>query len=301
MLTLAGGACGREAMSGAPPRYPARGNRFEGRVAVITGAAGNFGSVCARMMAAEGARLALLDIDAEKLQRAVDEVKSTYEVPARGYVVDVTQEQQVEATVASIEQDYGRIDCLFNNAGYQGLFAPVDGYPFEDFERVLKVNVSGVFLVLKHVSKVMVKQKAGSIVNSASCAGLGCPTSMPAYGSSKAAVCHLTKLAAVDLAPSGVRVNSVSPAYIGPDDGYMWQRQVRLQAQSNPAGAPEFYFSNDPATVARHMVDSVPLRRLGTPEEVIHAVLFLLGDESSYITGTDLNVSGGNVLGGSRG
>merc|ERR1719277_218905 len=203
--------------------------------------------------------------------------------------------------VAEVKAEFGRIDCLFNNAGYQGLFAPVDTYSFEDFDKVMKINVTGVFAVLKHVSKLMVEQKSGSIVNTASCAGLGCPTSMPAYGSSKAAVTHLTKIAALDLAPSGVRVNSVSPAYIGPEDGFMWKRQVELQAKTNPPGAPEFYFSDRPEKVAEQMVESVPLRRLGTPEEVINTVMFLLSSESSYITGTDINVSGGNVLGGCRG
>mmetsp|Transcript_58224 Transcript_58224/g.155689 ORF Transcript_58224/g.155689 Transcript_58224/m.155689 type:complete len:138 (+) Transcript_58224:83-496(+) len=91
-----------------------------------------------------------------------------------------------------------------------------------------------------------------------------------------------------------------SPA-IGPEDGFMWRRQVELQARANPTGAPEFYYPDRPDAVARQMVASVPLRRLGTPEEVIQTVLFLLSDDSSYITGVDINVSGGNVLGGSRG
>lgn len=155
--------------------------------------------------------------------------------------------------------------------------------------------------MLKYVSKVMIDQKAGSIVNTASCAGLGCPTSMPAYGTSKAAVMHLTKISALDLAPSNVRVNSVSPAFIGPEDGFMWRRQVELQAKANPTNGPERYYSNDPDTVSKQMLESVPLRRLGTPEEVIQTVMFLLSEESSYITGTDINISGGNVLGGARG
>merc|ERR1712129_305760 len=182
-----------------------------------------------------------------------------------------------------------------------GLFAPVDQYNVADFDRVLRINVTGVFIVLKHVTKVMIEQESGVVVNTASCAGLGAPTCMPAYGSSKAAVCHLTKIAANDLAPKGVRVNSVSPAYIGPEDGFMWKRQVSMQADSNPTGAPEFHFSNDPEKVKEQMLSSIPMRRLGTPVEVIQAVLFLLSDESSYITGTDLNISGGNVLGGCRG
>ncbi|CAJ1360686.1 unnamed protein product [Effrenium voratum] len=148
----------------------------------------------------------------------------------------VTKEADVEKAVAEVKKEFGRVDCLFNNAGYQGLFAPVDDYSVEDFEKVLKINVTGVFSMLKYVSKVMIDQKGGSIVNTASCAGLGCPTAMPAYGTSKAAVLHLTKISALDLAPSNVRVNS---AFIGPEDGFMWRRQVELQAQANPTHAPE--------------------------------------------------------------
>eukprot|EP00438_Fugacium_kawagutii_P015374 Skav225134 [mRNA] locus=scaffold1056:71938:92321:+ [translate_table: standard] len=123
------------------------------RPAVITGAAGNFGAVCARMMAAEGAKLALVDL-----------VEDT-----------VTKDANVEKTVADIKQEFGRIDCLFNNAGYQGLFAPVDDYSTEDFEKACEDTHD----VLIHS---LSRRKEGSIVNTASCAGLGCPTSMPAYG-----------------------------------------------------------------------------------------------------------------------
>jgi len=281
--------------------YPGRGNRFQDKVAVITGAAGNFGAVCARMMAAEGAKLALVDLVEDKLQAVAAEVRETYKVPVKAFALDVTKDADVEKTVAEIKKEFGHIDCLFNNAGYQGLFAPVDDYSAEDFDKVLKINVTGVFSMLKYVSKVMIQQKGGSIVNTASCAGLGCPTAMPAYGTSKAAVMHLTKISALDLAPSNVRVNSVSPAFIGPEDGFMWRRQVELQAKANPTDAPERYYSNDPDTVAKQMLESVPLRRLGTPEEVIQTVMFLLSEESSYITGTDINISGGNVLGGARG
>lgn len=281
--------------------YPPRGNRFKDKVAIITGAAGNFGAVCARMMAAEGAKLALVDLVEDKLQAVATEVRETYQVPVKAYTLDVTKDANVEKTVEEIHKEFGCIDCLFNNAGYQGLFAPVDDYSAEDFEKVLKINVTGVFSMLKYVSKVMIRQKRGSIVNTASCAGLGCPTSMPAYGTSKAAVMHLTKISALDLAPSNVRVNSVSPAFIGPEDGFMWRRQVELQAKANPTNAPERYYSNDPDEVAKQMLESVPLRRLGTPEEVVQSVMFLLSEESSYITGIDINISGGNVLGGARG
>eukprot|EP00434_Breviolum_minutum_P009639 symbB.v1.2.008488.t1/scaffold535.1/size190655/8 len=156
--------------------YPARGNRFQDKVAVITGAAGNFGAVCARMMAAEGAKLALVDLVEDKLQAVAAEVRETYKVPVKAFALDVTKDADVEKTVAEIKKEFGHIDCLFNNAGYQGLFAPVDDYSAEDFDKAWRLGLGNN---LKHV---MIQQKAGSIVNTASCAGLGCPTAMPAYG-----------------------------------------------------------------------------------------------------------------------
>lgn len=274
--------------------------RFLNKVVVVTGSAGNFGGVCARMLAREGARLALVDLAKDKLPPVVQACeKDGAEVLSFG--ADVTDEKTVADVVREVQSRFGRIDGLFNNAGYQGLFEPTDNYPSEDFRKVMDINVVGVFHMLKHCSQVMVSQKSGSICNTASCAGLGCPPSMVAYGASKAAVNHMSKIAALDLAPHNVRVNSIFPAFIGPQDGFMWKRQVALQAKSNPTGSPGYYYPDDEESVAKAMVGSVPLRRVGTVEEVINSVLFLLSDQSSYITGVDINISGGNVMGGSRG
>ncbi len=286
----------RRAFSTAGKKYPPRGNRFEGKNMIVTGAGGNFGGVAARMLAAEGANVALVDIAEDKLPGVQSDVES-YGGKAITVGMDLTDDAAVKNMVQRVEGEFGTIDGLFNNAGYQGVFEPVDNYPTEDFEKVYKINVVGLFSVLRYVSESMVRNKVqGSIVNTASCAGLGAPTLMCAYGSSKAATNHLSKIAAVDLAPHGIRVNSVSPAFIGPEDGYMWLRQVDLQAKGNPTNSPEFYYANDNDTVAKQMIGSVALRRAGDVEEVINSVLFLLSDESSYITGCDLNISGGNVM-----
>mmetsp|Transcript_47222 Transcript_47222/g.75840 ORF Transcript_47222/g.75840 Transcript_47222/m.75840 type:complete len:302 (-) Transcript_47222:275-1180(-) len=282
-------------------KYPARGNRFEGKNVIVTGAAGNFGGVAAKMLAAEGANVALVDLAVDNLPSVTEEVKS-YGVKAAPFGMDLTDEAKVKNMVDEVVAEFGSIDGVFNNAGYQGAFEPVDKYPVDDFKRVFDINVVGLFSVLKYASAAMIEGKtAGSIVNTASCAGLGCPTLMCAYGSSKAAVNHLSKIAAVDLAPHKIRVNSISPAYIGPEDGMMWRRQVQLQADGNPTGHPEFYFSNDIDVVEKQMLGSVLMRRAGDVEEVINAALFLLSDEASYMTGVDLNISGGNVIGGTRG
>uniref|UniRef100_A0A6U3CUV6 Oxidoreductase n=1 Tax=Lotharella globosa TaxID=91324 RepID=A0A6U3CUV6_9EUKA len=282
-------------------KYPPRGNRFEGKNIIVTGAAGNFGGICAKMLAAEGANIALVDLAEDKLPDVQKEVE-TYGIKARCFGMDLTDDTKVKNMVAEVKSEFGTIDGLFNNAGYQGAFAPVDQYPTDDFEMVMKINVVGLFSTLKYTAQAMIEQgNGGAIVNTASCAGLGCPTLMAAYGSSKAAVIHLSKISAIDLAPHNIRVNSISPAYIGPEDGYMWLRQVQLQAENNPTNASEYYFSNDNDTVAKQMIGSVPLRRAGKVEEVINAALFLLSEESSYMTGVDLDISGGNVIGGARG
>jgi 2-dehydro-3-deoxy-L-rhamnonate dehydrogenase (NAD+) len=140
--------------------------------------------------------------------------------------------------------------------------------------------------VLKEVARHMREAGGGAIVNTASYAGVIGPPNMVAYAASKFAVIGITKTAARDLAPHDIRVNAVSPSLIGP--GFMWTRQTELQA-----AAGSQYFDADPRTVERQMIDSVPLRRLGTLDEVANAVIMLLSDESSYLTGVNLEITGG--------
>lgn len=262
--------------------------RFTDKVAVVTGAAGNFGEACARRLMSEGAQVALMDVrdPAEVAKKLLTEFP---EGKARSYIADITDEAVVETVVGEIVKEFKRIDLLFNNAGYQGDFLPVHKYKVSDFRKILDINVTGAFIVLKTVANVMIEQspRGGSIVNTASMAGIGAPPNMPAYASSKAAVKHLSVVAAKDLAPYDVRVNSVSPAFIGP--GFMWTRQVELQAKAGPP-----YFSSDPKKVAEGMIGSVPMKRYGSLDEVMGPVLFLLSDDASYITGEDIKIIGGN-------
>ena len=146
------------------------------------------------------------------------------------------------------------------------------------------INVVGAFSVLKHFARAL-GGAGGAVVNTASMAKGGAPN-MVAYSASKAAVVAMTKSAAKDLAPQSIRVNSISPAFIGP--GAMWDRQVELQANT-----PSQYFSDDPEIVAEQMIGSVPLRRYGSLDEVAATVQFLLSDEAAYITAFDIEVSGG--------
>src|SRR5206468_12137818 len=183
---------------------------------------------------------------------------------------------------AAVER-LGPLGGLVNNAGYQGVFTSVDRYPLEDARRVLEVNVLGVMTVLAAAARAMT---GGAIVNIASMAGVSGAPNMPAYSASKAAVIGLTKSAAKDLAPHGIRVNAVSPGFIGP--GKMWETQVGRQAAVDSP-----YYADDPAAVARQMIELVPLRRYGSPGEVAAVAAFLLSDAASYVTGVNIEVSGG--------
>jgi NAD(P)-dependent dehydrogenase (short-subunit alcohol dehydrogenase family) len=259
-------------------------------IALVTGAAGDIGRATARRLAHVGWSLALVDhpntsaaLDASRQECA------TLGAPVWTDAFDVTDVAEVERSVQACRDTIGVPTALFNNAGYQGTFAHIDQYPYLDARRVFEVNVLGAFVVLSAVSAAMVEARVpGSIVSSASMAGVTGAPNMSAYSASKAAVIGLTKSAAKDLAPAGIRVNAVSPAFIGP--GRMWDNQVASQAAT-----PSPYYPDDPSDVARQMIRMVPLGRYGSTDEVARVVAFLLSDEASYITGVNIEISGGSV------
>lgn len=258
-------------------------SRFDGKCLMVTGGAGEIGLATAKLLARQGARVALVDIVDTNQAEAI--LKSlTDEV--RAYRCDVSDYAQVERTTLQIVQDFGRIDLLFNNAGIQGQFAPIHKYPVEDFMRVIQVNLLGVFHVLRAVSESMVANGGGLIVNMASMAGVDAPVNMAAYGASKHGVAGLSRIAAKDLAPHNIRVNSISPGYMGP--GFMWERQVRLQAKADSQ-----YYAGDESVVAKQMIGEIPMRRYGSIEEIPPVVAFLLSEESSYVNGDNIKLSGG--------
>lgn len=259
--------------------------RFSGKTALVTGAAGNIGLAVARRLAKEGSHVVLLDLDQAKLDEAAKSLAGLG-VKIGTALCDVTNYNSVEKAVEEAEKTIGPIDMLFNNAGYQGAFAPIQDYPVEDFQRVVNIDLVGAFHVLRAVSRRMVTRRTGSIVNTSSMAGLQGPPNMGAYGSSKFGVVGLTQVASKDLAPYNIRVNGIAPALMGP--GFMWDRQTELQAKTNTQ-----YFSTDPETVKKEMISSVPMRRLGNIEEIPGTVAFLLSDDASYITGITMPISGG--------
>ena len=258
--------------------------RFHGKVAVVTGAAGNFGEACALRLAAEGASVALVDL------RSSDDVrlKLVSEKPEQkfsSHVVDVRDWQAVRRVFEDIVKFHGRVNYLANNAGYQGNFEGAESYDPEDFKKVMDINVNGMFYCLQAAAQVM-KEDGGAIVQTASMAGISAPPCMVAYASSKAAVLHMTKACAKDLSKFNIRVNSVSPAFIGPGD--LWTRQIEKQAN-----ASSIYYDTDPDIVKKQMIESTPMRRYGSIDEVIGPILFLFSDDASYLTGVDIQITGG--------
>lgn len=265
---------------------------FSASVAMVTGSAGDFGRSVAWRLARSGAKVALADLEAGRGRLVELAERCAEHVGPDGVEVvtfDVTSEEAVEEAVESVLSRLGVPTRVFNNAGYQGVFVETPDYPAEDARTVLDVNVMGMINVLQATARVMREAgSGGSIVNSASMAGVGGAVNMLAYSASKAAVVSLTRAAAMDLAPLGINVNAISPAFVGP--GKLWDRQVELQAK---AGSP--YYSTDPEEVAKEMIAQVPLRRLGTVEEIASVVLWLLSDEASYVTGENVLVTGGIV------
>lgn len=264
---------------------------FRDKTVVITGAGGNFGREGCIYFAKHGANVAAFDVNASTLEETAKLVKEQVaDAKILCQTCNVTDAVNVQAAVDAVVAEFSSIDLCWNNAGYQGRIKPTLEYDPEDFARVMNINVTGMFIILQAVAKKMQAQgkydTTYSIVNTSSVAGLRGTPAMVAYASSKAAVLAMTVSTSKDLAPYGIRVNAVSPALIGP--GYMWDRQNELHASS---GSP--YFATDPDVVAANKVNSVPMKRLGTIEEVIQSVAFLLSDQSSYTTGTNLVVDGG--------
>lgn len=258
---------------------------FQGKIILITGGAGEIGKVTAHRFAQNGAGIVLLDINEARMEEVAQKLKD-YGSPVHALHCDVTSPDAVAQAFAIAVDQAGQIHYVFNNAGYQGVFAKTDEYPAEDFKKVMDINLIGVFHVLKAAAWHLRDRGGGAIVNMASHAGVDGPPNMLAYAASKFAVIGMTQTAAKDLAPYGIRVNALSPSLIGP--GFMWTRQTELQA-----GVGSQYFDADPQVVEQQMINSVPMRRLGSLEEVANGVAFLMSDEASYITGFNLGLTGG--------
>ncbi len=240
------------------------------KVALVTGAARGIGQAVAVRLAADGADLALCDVQADALGDTA-ELVTRHGGNAKSYAGDVADAQAVQQVVDAVLKDFGRLDILVNNAGItrDGLLARMNE---EAWDAVLNVNLKGAFLFTKACARVMMKQRSGAIVNMASVIGLVGNPGQANYAASKGGLIALTKSVARELGSRNVRVNAVAPGYI----------QTRMTEAL-------------PAAVREKMLGAIPLGRLGTPEEVAEVVAFLAGDASAYITGQVLTVCGGMV------
>jgi NAD(P)-dependent dehydrogenase (short-subunit alcohol dehydrogenase family) len=249
---------------------------FTGKVALITGAGNGIGRATAVAFAKSGAKVVVVDRDSAAGEATAGIIRQ--QGAAAHFVgADVTKSAEVRAYVKATLDAYGAIDCFFNNAGIEGKVAPTAEHDEDAFDQVIAVNVKGVFLGLRHVLPVMLQQKRGAIVNTASVAGLVATPGMPAYVASKHAVIGLTKTAAGEVARQGIRVNAVCP---GPVDTRMIHS---LETQLNSA---------DPASVGRRYQSAIPLGRYVTPDEIANTVLFLCSDLASAITGAQYVIDG---------
>ena len=247
---------------------------LEGRISLVTGAGSGIGRATSLVMAREGATIVVSDINADSGEETLSAVR---EAGGDGMFVhaDVSRPDDVAALVGQVVSAYGRLDCAYNNAGIEGFMAGrLHEYPEDIWDRVIDINLKGVWLCLKHEIPQMLQQGSGSIVNTASGAGLVGSRQMSAYVASKHAVVGLTKAAALEYARDGIRVNAVCPGMI---DTPMVQRLI--------GGRDAEYEASIPVRQ--------PIGRLGTPEEIAESVTWLCSDAASLVTGLAMAVDGG--------
>ena len=252
--------------------------RLDGRVAVVTGAAGVIGTATIHLLAERGARIVAVDRKEQDLAAAIADLPASAQ--ALAVAADVTQEDEVAEYVRASVDKFGTIDAFYNNAGIEGDIKPIPQYSLESFRRVLDVNVVGVFLGMKHVLPVMLKQNKGSIINTASIAGIMGSPHIAVYSASKHAVIGLTKSVATECAGTAVRINCVCPGLI----------------ESRMLGAIFEGRYGSTATPPRAL-ERVPARRLGQADEVASIVAFLASDDASYVSGSAYTVDGGRTAG----
>ncbi|MEJ9231042.1 SDR family oxidoreductase [Peribacillus butanolivorans] len=250
---------------------------FEEKVVLITGAAGGIGKETARLFAKQGAKLSLVDMDAQALESLVMELE------LEDYLLqtaDVTSEEQVKNFVQQTKEKYGKIDVFFNNAGIEGKVASIIETNAEDLDKVLNVNIKGVFFGLKHVMATMMERKFGSIINTSSITGLKGSPGLAPYSASKHAVLGLTKTAAIESAGMGIRVNAICPGYV----------ETRMMQAIEQGRGPEH--ANQ---MRERALSKVPLNRYAQTNEIAELVLFLASDKATYITGSHYLIDGGNL------
>jgi len=257
--------------------------RLDGKVAVITGGASGIGAATARLFVAEGASVLIADLQGEVASALAAELGPR----AAAVLCNVAREADVSAAISSAVERWGRLDVLYNNAGFGGASGPLEETSVEDYDMTMDVLLKSVFLGIKHASPVMRAQGSGSIVNTASVCAFEAGIGNQLYSVAKAGVVMMTKAAALELAEHNVRVNSVCPGYI-----------------ATPLAAGRPISGSDPERVATALTrlresnaDVQPIARSGEPEDIARTVLFLASDDSAFVTGQAIAVDGGLMAG----
>ena len=247
--------------------------RLENKIAVITGGAGGIGKAAAKLFSDEGAGVMLVDLDKEELEKAVEEIDH----PKVKYTVaDVSNPEDVKKYIENTKETFGKIDVFFNNAGVEGKVKPITDYPVDEYEKVMDVNVKGVWLGLKYAIPEM--NEGGSIIITSSVAGIQGTANVSPYVASKHALVGIMKSVALECAPSKIRVNTINPS---PVDNRMMRS---LEKGFSPGKEEE----------GKSMFEQmIPLGRYAESEEVASLALFLASDESKFITGAVLPIDGG--------
>ncbi|UYO54634.1 SDR family NAD(P)-dependent oxidoreductase [Rhodopseudomonas palustris] len=256
--------------------------RLDGKVAVITGATSGIGWRTAEVFVAEGARIVVAGRRVAEGEALAAQLGSSCVFKQ----TDVTDEAQVKALIGTALDSFGRLDCLFNNAGGPAQTGGIEGLEVDRFDAAMATLVRSVMLGMKHAAPAMKKQGAGSIINNGSIAGrLAGFSSSLVYGAAKAAVNHLTKCVAMELGESGIRVNSISPGAIATG---IFGKALGLTTDAAEKTA---------ATMRKIYKTAQPIQRAGIPDDIAQAAVFLASDESTFINGHDLVVDGG-ITGG---
>lgn len=254
--------------------------KLEGKVAIVTGAASGFGAASARLFASEGARVLVVDINKAGADEVADGIQAAGGT-ALACKVDVSQQADVERMIASAVDDFGRVDILYNNAGVPMTPTRVQRIENGTWEHIMDINAKSVFLGVRAAVPIMREQGGGVILSTSSISGSRPRTGLSIYTASKAAVTYLTKSFAVELADYNIRVNCISPVAA---DTPMLMSFVPERARENPEAAKE------------GIISSIPLKRLGTAQDVASAALYLVSDDAAFITGVDFYVDGGRSV-----
>jgi len=250
---------------------------LEGKVAVITGGASGIGEASVRLFINEGARVVIADMQQERGQALAVELGDS----AVFVSCEVRQENQVKGAIDAAVNTWGRLDCVFNNAGFGGALGRLEDIPADEFDMTFDVLVKGVFLGMKHAIPVLQKQGGGSIINTGSIAGVTAGRGPLVYSAAKAAVIHMSKTAAMPLGEDKIRVNCICPGYIA------------TPLSANTVGRPDSLIEDRLGSY----VERQPIPRAGMPDDIAQMAMFLASDRASFVTGQSIVVDGGGASG----